>query len=63
MTTHNALPSLHTPNPTYKSNINSNDNKLLQKRAWQRYTNSQLFLGGKETADTIVSLCDNMVFK
>ena len=50
------LPSLHTPNPIYKTNINSNANKLLQKCAWQRYTNSQLFLGVTETADTIVSL-------
>jgi hypothetical protein len=54
--THNTLPSLHTSNPTYKTNINSNNNKLLQKREWQRYANSQLFLGVTGTADTTASL-------
>ena len=57
MTTPNTLPSLHTPNPTYRSNINFTDNKLLQECAWQRYTNSQLFLGVKVEETLKVSVC------
>ena len=48
-----------TPNPTYTSNINFNNNKLLQKCAWQRYTNSQLFLGDKVAETLRVSVCHN----